>query len=370
MNVNFAHVVEELGPDATFRVANEARPPADYLFETLLPEMPSPSYTVESGTMTVRATMAGLAGMDADYPPSGVIEMSDFLEKTAKIANRATMTEAALRQLQNLVMQAMVSGNTNPNFLVREALNFLDKVIVQGHLDSMEYLRGQALVEGQIDWTFGDQHIVISYGIPTANILTQRTSTSAWDGTASKFWDDIRLLQSALRYNVRAFIVHKDTLYAILNNDVNKAEILRQDGMAFTIRRLIGNNERPASDSRDTITLIAYDKEGELIDLSNPGKTTKVPFMPKKKILAVANNIQSGYRVGQGSTNDPVLDQALGYTHLAPTVEGGGRPGRWARLYTPEGRPMQLRGEGVSNSLPVVEVPEKLAIASSEIGGS
>lgn len=372
MNFNFAEAIESLGADAAFMIASDAQPPASYLFNTILPERNEPTYTVKAADMTVRATMAGLTGMDSPYVPGGIVELSKFLEETAKITNQVALTEANLRRLQTIVMQMTANGMVDNDYLVNEALNFLEKVIIQAHLDRAEWMRGQALVTGAIDWTFNKINLVVDYGIPTANILTNRTSTATWDGSASAFWTDIRLLNEALRYNVRAFILHPDTLWAILNNDVNKAEVLRQDSFAngiaqFTIRRLVGDNDRASMDARDTVTLIAYGGEGEITDLSNPGQTVTVPFMPSGKILAVGNNSRSGYRVGEGSTNDPVDDKALGYTHIAPTTEGGGRSGRWAQLYTPENLPMQLHGRGVSNLLPVIEAPKKIAIASSNL---
>lgn len=372
MNFNFEEALESLGADATFMIAAEARPPADYLFNTLLPERNEPGYTVKSADMTVRTTMAGLVGLDSPYPPSGITELSTFLQEVAKVANETTLTEAALRRLQAIMQQRMVAGTLDNDYLVNEALNFLNKVIIQAHLDRAEWMRGQALVNGAIDWTFNTITYQVDYGVPKGNVLANRTGTDTWDGSTSKFWTDVRLLIAALRYNVRAFIVHPDTLWAILNNDANKAEVLRQDSFTngtnqVTLRRLIGNNERPSQDNRDTVTLIAYGGEGEIIDLANPGHTITVPFMPSGKLLAVGNNNRSGYRVGEGSTNDPEEDKALGYTHIAPTVEGGGRPGRWAQLSVPDGMPMHLRGRGVSNMLPVIEAPKKIAIASSDL---
>lgn len=375
MEFSFAQAIADLGANAAFTVANQATPPSDYLFAQLLPEMNKFDYIVKSGTMTVRATMAGLTGMDSPYPPGGVVELSKFLQESAKIANHVPLTENAIRELQQMLREMLINGQPTNDFVQMQVLNFLQKVIVQAHLDRFEWLRGQALVNGSIDWTFNQINLLVDYAIPSANILPQRTSTDAWDSTASKFWTDIRLLQAALRYNVRAFIIHPDTLLATLDNDVNKIEITAQDilsnGVTRTrIRRLVGDNERVSSDSRDTVELIAYGKEGEIPDTSNPGRTTNIKFMPTKKILAVGRNQRGGYVVGEGSTPDPLQDQALGYTHIAPTVEGGGTPGRWAQLYTPENLPMQLHGRGVTNGLPVIEVPDKIAIASSQIGGS
>jgi hypothetical protein len=68
-----------------------------------------------------------------------------------------------------------------------------------------------------------------------------------------------------------------------------------------------------------------------------------------------------------GSTIDPAADMALGYTHIAPTVEGNGLPGRWADLGTPDERPWELRGRGVSNVLPVIENPDKLVVLHTEM---
>jgi len=48
-------------------------------------------------------------------------------------------------------------------------------------------------------------------------------------------------------------------------------------------------------------------------------------------------------------------------------VEGNGQPGRWARVYTPQDEPWQLKGQGVTNGLPVIENPEKLAVISTEM---
>lgn len=367
MDFNFSEAITALGANAAFRVANVARPATDYLFNTLLPERNEPGYTAKSGNMTIRATMAGLTGKDSPYPPSGIVEMSTFMQEVAKIANQAIITEEALRRIQDLLMQMTVNSQPTNEFLQNEVLNFLNKVVLQAHLDRMEWLRGQALVTGAINWTFNQLILSVSYGVPAANLLTNRTGTDAWDSTASKFWADVRLLTSALRYNVRAFIIHPDTLYAVLNNDANKAEILRQDATGITLRRLIGDNERPSQDARDSVTLIPYGLEGEIPDLVTPGQTVNVPFMPTKKLLAVANNNRAGYRVGEGSTDDPVADLALGYTHLAPTTEGGGKPGRWAQVYTPENLPMQLHGRGVTNGLPVIEAPTKIAVASSDI---
>lgn len=368
MNLNFAEAIAALGANAAFRIANATRPPANYLFNTLLPEMTKPSYYVESGNMTVRATMAGLVGMDSPYPPGGMVETSTFLEQSAKMAIDVPLHERTLRSIQELLVQLQIGGGNTKEALATEALNFLNKVVIQAMLDRAEWLRGQALVNGEIDWTFNGINLAVDYGIPTANMLTNRTGNDAYGGSASKFWTDVRDAQTLLRYNVRAFIAHSDTINAIVDNDVNAVEVMSQSVGGFSIRKYktVGGTTVPSADARDSVTLIAYDEEGEIMDPTNPDATITVPFMSTGKILAVGNNNRSGYRVGQGSTDDPTEDLALGYTHLAPTVEGGA-PGRWSRLFTPEGQPWQLRGQGVQNLLPVIENPEKVVILSTDM---
>lgn len=373
MHYTFNDAIAQLGADAVFQYANELPVPAGYLFNSFLPETNQESYTVDSGEMTVRTTMAGLTGTDSPYPPGGLVELSTFLENAAKIANHVPLTEKALRRIQAL--QRSMGASDSLTFITNEMLNFMQKVIVQAHIDTFEWLRAQALVTGQIDWTFNNVNLTVDYGIPAEHFMPARTlvANDTWDDPDTPgFWADIRELQRILRYNVRALILHPTTLMAIIDNDANKIEMVAQSDVTYgiqryTLRRLIGNNERPDSDARGTIELLTYGGEGELIDPANPGQTLRLPYMPAGKILAIAHNNRTGYRVGEGATPDPLAERAIGYTHIAPTVEGNGTPGRWAQLYTPENLPMQLHGRAVTNGLPVIENPAKIAIATSEL---
>lgn len=369
MDFNFSVALAALPANAAFRIANEARPPANYLFNTLLPEMPKYDYQAKSGSMTVRTTMAGLVGMDSPYPEGGVIEVSQFNEGTAKVANRVRIPEEALRQLQNMLMYLRLNNQPTLETVQREALNFEDKLIVQAHMDTFEWLRGQALVNGAIDWTFNKKRLLVDYGIPTANKLTARTGNDAYGGSASKFWTDVRLARRALKRQIRAAIVHPDLLEDIIYNDVNSIwNATEGAGGAVTITRRAGGQstaDREEESELYRITLIPYGLEGEIMDLANPGQTVTVPFMPRTKILFVGASAQPRYIVGEGSTRE--VENALGYTHLAPTVEGGGQPGRWGDVYTPEQEPWAIEARGVTNGLPVIETPELIVIATSEV---
>ena len=369
MNTTFMSALASLGADAAIRVARAARPAAEYLFATVLPERERNTYYIEDGSISIIPTMAGLVGMDAPYPPGGVMEVSTFLETTAKIANSNTIPEKALREIQAMATQLQAQGANTNERLVQEALNFLDKVILQPHMDTMEWLRGQALVYGSIDWTFNKKQLTVDYGVPAANLLPTRTIAGggAYGEAGSVFWDDVRTARRLLKYDLRYAIAHPETIDVILGNNANSFEVLAQADGGVTLRRLIGNNERASRDARDTITLIPYGMEGSILDPTDPANPQAVPFMPQGAILYIGSGQRRGYVVGAGADDDAESDLELGYTHIAPTVEGNGNPGRWARLFTPEQRPWSLQGEGVTNGLPVIRNPEKIVVATTEM---
>ena len=371
MILNFAEALAALGPNAAARIANGARPPANYLFNTFLPERAMPDYTVRAANMIVRSTMAGLVAMDSPYPPTGAVDISTFFEQAAKLGAQSRLTEEALRHLQNLVRNFQVSGTLSNDFLQREALNFLNKTVVQSLMDTSEWLRGQALVNGAISWTFNGMALAVDYGIPTTHKLTTRTDSSndAYFDSASAFWADVVAARQLLKYNLRAAVLNSRTLDDIIGNSANSVSIIGQNSGSIQLRRWKSVNgvNMPDDDVRYTVNFIIYDEEAEVLDTDNPGKTETVKFMPDGKILFVGNPGRAGYRVGSGSTDDPADNLELGYHHIAPTTENGGNPGRWARLYTPEAFPMQLQAEGVSNELPVLLNPSAVVIATTEL---
>jgi hypothetical protein len=367
MNLNFTEALRDLESErAILRLANETTPPGDYLFNTLLPEENVQSYHIDSGSVVVRSTMAGMVGMDSPFPPGGQVESSIFQEETAKLANEVILSEKALRQLHDMVLRLRVGGGNANEAMAQTAFNFMEKLVVQPHWDRMEWLRARALLRGEIDWTFNKKRLRVNYGVPAGHITTTRTGNDAYHGSASKFWDDVIQARKLLRWNLRTAIAHPETIDSIVSNPVNNATVLDQSNALWTLRRRIGTTEQPDSDSRFTIQLVSYDREGEALNPST-GKAEPVEFMERGKILWVGRNERNGFRVGEGGTPDPDNDMALGYTHLAPTVEGDGAPGRWARGFTPQDRPWELRGQGVTNGLPVIEAPHKLVVTSTEM---
>ncbi len=378
MQLNFAAAIDALtagggGRNPAFRQINEARPAADYQFAQLLPERQLPDYEVRAGSMTIRATMAGLVGMDSPYPPVGVVETSTFNERTAKLASTIPLTEEARRTLRRFAQTIGLAAQSDAQ--VRQTLlNFVDKLIVQPHLDTLEYMRGEALVTGALDWTFGNIRIFVSYGYPPANLFPNRTGNDRYGGSTSQWWADYRAARAIHKGLVRAVYGHPDTIDQIISNDVNKIILTAQDfvtGTATFVRNvgmLATGPLIPSPDARDRTTIIGYGLEGDILDPANPGKTIGVPFLSRGKILVVGNPPPRGFVVGLGSASaGPTTGLDLGYTHIGPTEEGDGALGRWARVYTPQDRPWEVRGDGVTNALPVIEAFDRVVVLSTDM---
>ena len=372
MILNFAEVLAGLGQDAGFRIANEVQPASNYAFTALLPELTRFTYDVSAGKMTIRSIMAGMVGMDSAYPPGAMAESARWNAQTAKLAIENYMPEEALRYMQDVIRQMGGQDGASVQYIANEALNFLAKVVVQPLTDAQEWLRGQALL-GAINWTFNGKTLDVNYGIPDGNFIAARTVGNAdWYGhaTTSKFWDDILAMRALLKYNVRGVWMNSRTADTIMTNQGNNARIVTQSGGGFSLHKIIVRNgvEVLSDDAREVFAATIYDGEGEVLNPAVPNTTVIKKFLPDGKIICIGNTGPSGYRVGEGSTpNSNQNLNALGYTHIGPTVEAGGRPGRWAELYTPEGRPYQLNGRGVVNTLPVIENPEKIVILTTDV---
>lgn len=376
MNFDLRTAIESLDQSEIFELANEARPPADYLFNAVLPSIPMDTYDVGNSTMTIRTTMAGLSGMDSKYAPGGASETSEMTGKTGKITITAELPEQFLRQLQNLLLRLTAQGQSTVDAIQQTGINFVNKVIVQAILDREEWLKGQALFTGGLDWTFNGKRLQADYGIPAENFLTPRSGNDAYGGSTSKWWVDYYAAADILNWQITACIMHPTTLKAIMANaEVNQLQFVSADPTTntFMFMRQVtrGGNTVLSADPRDMISIIAYNKEGEVYDLdANDGSTVKVPFCPVGGVLwlgAPVDQASNVFVVGEGSTIAPEVESPvlMGYGHSAPTTEGGGMPGRWTRLYVPEERPWSLSADGVCNFIPVIQAPERIVIGTT-----
>lgn len=372
----FYDAVQGLDPLEVTQLANTRPNAGEYLLAGILPPINKPTYDAKSGTMRVVSTMAGMVGMDSPYPEGSFIDASDFREGTLKIAQAVSLDEGTIREVQMVLREAQLAqgGGADPAAILQgTALNLYEKGVLQALDDTEEWLRAQALTTGEINWTFGKNTVNVDYEIPTENRPAQVTGVNSYGGGSSAFWSHVRLARKRLR-SVRAFLTDFDTLDMIIDNDAHKITVVNEVESAqgnirtVTLRRAVRNAEGITvgfdQDVRGTVTLVGYGREGRVIAPAAPGGLATVQFVPTGTMVAIGNNNVENLIALDGNPN---VRNALGYTHVAPTVENGGATGRWGRIYTPQERPWKARAEGVANVMPVIEDPSKLMIFSTEV---
>lgn len=360
------------GLDGINRLSNAARTPASYFLTAILPERDVVNYVAKGGSMRVRSTMAGVVGIDSEDPEGGAMDVSTFMERIAKIAISNRLQEETIIELQNLARDALIAGGNTTDLAVNTILNFVAKLLLQPHYDRREWLRAQALFMGSIDWQFIGVDLQVDYSIPSANVFTTRTGNDAYDGSASKFWTDWKAARRIHGDAFRGAMATRDTVDAIIENPVNKVTVLADADRTVSIVKYAGSDDGlrpPSPDQRERATFVVYDKEGEIWDLDNPGKTKKVRLIPSGVLGFFASlDRSSEFIVGEGATTNPENDRALGYSHIGPTVENSGRTGIWVKAGVPDDMPQHFAGKSRGRFLPVIENPDKIVLASSTIG--
>ncbi|MBS3914453.1 MAG: hypothetical protein KG003_08135 [Bacteroidetes bacterium] len=377
MEFDLRDAIAALDSGDVFETANGARPANDYLGNKILPNVNMDEYDVSGGSLTIQTTMAGLQGMDSVPAEGGYAEMSTYKGNTGKIGIGGVIPERMLRQLQTWMLRMTAERKDTTSLIQETGMNFYNKIIVQAILDREEWLKWQVLTTGKLDWTFNGINLKADYGVPTTNFLSAQTGNNRYGGTTSQLWADIYKLYEILNWEISAFFVHPKLLRDIMANAlVNQLQFVSQNTatgvFSFTRRIAVNGVNITSPDPRDQLTLIAYGKEGTVRDSSNLEGIKKVPFLTPGALVAIGKPIDSSnvfMVAGQGSTVPPELDSPvrLGYGHVAPTTEGGGRPGRWGKIWVPENEPEKIYSRGVDNFLPVLEAEKRLAVASSQL---
>ncbi|MVN88631.1 hypothetical protein GO986_17995 [Deinococcus sp. HMF7620] len=382
MNLTWAQVIAALSAGrALIQIANTPPAASEYLSGRFLPRVQMPDYDIDGGLMEVQTVMAGHVGMDSKYPQGSAIQLTNFNHKTAKLAQSVVLDEAPARNLQRLLLLAtagQAQGRSVNDFMGEAGLNLYTKGVVQSLDDSAEYLNMQALMRGKIDWTFNGRRLLVDYKVPAGNKISL-TGTNKLSGTTSGFWKAISDAEKIVKGSV-GIVCSQATLQVIIDNPVHRIQIVsdvyspERNIRTVQIRRTQslqsdGNGGfviASTGDQAQSTTLIGYGREGQVIDPTTPGETIGVQMAPNNVIAVIGRNT-TGQLVSLSGT--PIPEQALGYYHVAPTVEGTwrGEPlGRWGRLFSPEGDPYQLVAEGTENGLPVIRNAKRLVIIESE----
>ncbi|WP_161884059.1 hypothetical protein [Deinococcus alpinitundrae] len=384
MNLSWATVIAALAAGrALIQIANTSPAASEYLSGRYLPRVQRPDYDIAGGQMEIRSVMAGHVGMDSAYPQGSAIQLNDYNHKTAKLAQAIELGEQPARNLQKLLLLAQAGqaqGRSVQDFMGEAGLNLYTKGVIQSLDDSAEYLAMQALTRGKIDWTFNGRQLLVDYKVPIANRISL-TGTAKFSGTDSQFWTKLTLAEKTVKGSV-GVVMSQDTLQVILDNPVHRIQIIsdvyspERNIRTVQIRKLprfvgvsdggVGYTAETSSDQQTSATLIGYGREGQIIDPTTPGETIGVQMVPDNVIAVIGRNTSNEL---VSLTGTPIPQAALGYYHVAPTVEGtwrGEALGRWGRIYTPENNPYLLVAEGIENGLPVIRNPARLVIIESE----
>jgi hypothetical protein len=361
MRFDLSGYIAQLDPTVMFQLAN-AVPDGEMIWATLLPEQTRESYRIDDSQMVVYSTMAGLTGRDSPYAPGGIMQASDFKEDIVKWSIESAFGENQLIKLQELARKVSM-GSASPNAMVETLLNFSDKILGQSLRDGMEYLRGRAIQDGAIDWTFNGKQLSVDFGYPVGNVLSRLQDAGGdWGGPNSTFWADIEVARRILDRQVRVIMMTTNTLNRIIANDVNKVQVVEtarsRYSASYMLRRVaqVGYANTVPEDYRSQVDIVTYDRNFTLFDPEAVDGMKHVPAMDDDKVIFFGQ--PTGIRFEVGSTELP--EYAYGYTHIGPTVENGGAPGRWMRLYTPENQPWRLVGQAVTNALPVIREPRRI----------
>lgn len=383
MLLNFAEVIAAVrARGGNYRMANAARGPQDYALLAVFPEVRRASFTANSAAMRIITTMAGLVGADSPYPPGGLVEQSDFSEQLLKIGIEVPLPEMTLRELLMLVTTLQANGGNTNDVLVRTVLNFTDKVLVQAMTDTEEYLRGSVLTLGKIDWTMNKKRTLVEYNLPAGALQATRTIAggTAYHLPGSTFWADSRAMGSRFNNRVRARMGHGDTIAAIIDNPAHNIAVVEMDEARgiYDIRRIVDTGTgRTSDDARERLRLIAYSAEGEVLNPALPGQTIKVPFLSRGKLAVIGTPSRTTFEVGAAAeglgatptagTAEANAGVALGVTHIGPTIENGGVPGRYVETLVPQDAPWSLRGRAAENVMVILDAYDQLGVMSTEM---
>jgi hypothetical protein len=282
--------------------------------------------------------------------------------------------EEYLRELRALVNEQFNNTMDDEKQILETMFNFTNKLLVQPHLDTGEWLKSQAIITGGIELQNDDILLEVDYQIPAANFLPARTGADAYGGATSKFWVDWHEIQRILKNRVRAVYLNSKTLQTIMYNSVNNIRVTSRDDLngVFGFSRIVIRNgvEVVSDDVRDRIDVIVYDDSAEVLDETQLGTgiTKLVPFCPDGAMVAIGAYDGRTFTLGSGSTDEtPNTPVTIGYNHIGPTEEGNGKLGMWARAFVPEQMPWSFVGQSVINQLPVIEAPDRIVNATTDV---
>lgn len=373
------------GDNFAFRRARNANPPSSYLFSTrVLPRMNKPTWQVRGGTLTITPTELKLVAMDSIPAPIGNLESTFYSETISKFGGQMFFNEKQQKEMieaeQDARLMASLGGraiagdiDTQINMVsvtgradgetingarINRILGIVD-FIRAAHWNTSESLAGEALTEGKLDEDFSGLGININYDLPVENIVTY-AANDRFDQSASKWWEFVRFCYK--KFKNPQFYGNSNTYFSIAENPVNAIREQYITGDVRPMSKYYPNVITQKEDANERMNFNIYDNAGAVMDAPNKTLISK-PFLKDRRVIVIGDLQTSQIELVQGGVTDPDNNLMLGYTHVGPSVEGGGQPGIYANIYTKEEMPMQLHVLTYVNMLPIIQNPKKLIIA-------
>jgi hypothetical protein len=376
------------GDNFAFRRARNANQPGSYLFNKILPRQNRNNFHTVGGTMTMTATMMGPVAMDSDPAPFGNIEADTFFEKIQKFGGAMFFNEKQQREMMELEKEIRLDTSMNGQMAAGEIdtqINMMsdtgradsgtingarinrlldvNNMIIKSNWDTGEWLCGEALTEGKIDFNFGGLETKIDYRIPAKNIKTY-TGNDRFDQSASKWYEFLQFVYATIE-NPRIYL-NQNAYFGIANNPVNQIRSVDFTGDVRRLERYNPNVITQKTDSREEATVNVYNKAGSIFDQTTDPKSPRLvpkPFLKDRRVLVIGGLNTDEYELTLGGVTDPHNELQIGYNHIGPTIEGGGRPGIYANIYSMPHRAQQIFVDTYTNMLPVILNPKKICIA-------
>ena len=373
------------GDNFAFRRSRNANPPSEYLFSTrILPRMNKPTWNIRGGNLTITPTELKPVAMDSEPAPMGNLQATFYNERISKFGGQMFFNEQQQRELieaeQDVRLMASLSGsnvvgdidtqinmvaatgradgNTINGARINRILGIVE-FIQASHWNTSEALAGEALSEGLLDENFSGLDIKVDYKIPAARVKDY-SGNDRFDQSASKWWEFVRFCYKTLKNP--QFYGNSNSYFDIVENSVNA---VREQFITGDVRPMSKYN--PAvitqnTDANERMNFNIYDKAGAVMDVASKSLVSK-PFLKDKRIIVIGELQTSQIELTLGGVTDPDNELAIGYTHVGPTVEGGGQPGIYSNIFTKPEMPMQLHVATYVNMLPIITDPKKTIIA-------
>jgi hypothetical protein len=367
-----------------FRLARNANLTGDYLFSKLLPRENRNDWQTTGGSLTITPTILGDVAMDSDPAPMGNMQASSFFENISKFGGQMFFNEKQQRELimweNNIRIEAGRNGlsgsgdidgqfrsladtgradNTTVNGRRINTLLAIVESVKKSNWDTGEWLCGEAFTEGEIVYNFSGLEMNIDYRIPAANIKTY-AGNDRFDQSTSKWWEFVRFCYSTLE-NPR-FYMNQNSYLDVVDNDVNGIREIDITGKVRRLERYRSDAITQKNDARERMSVEVYNKAGSIMNPATKSLVSK-PFLKDKRVVVVGELNTSEIELTLGGMTDPDNELRMGYQHIGPTIEGGGRPGIYANIYALPQKPQQLFVDTYTNMLPVIANPKKIIIA-------